>query len=209
MWKMVDAVGCKASGSLTPDARVLRRAEVREGATGQASVVDTSERLSSQAAAQASGYVGVVHEPCGQTHGHAGIGNVTTVLAMAEALGPSVRQVIEVVTAGIEISCRASSTFYPIMKRYGYVALVAVDPANSTGAAAAVAELIWRDWHQLLHANAIEPEQAAWCPAEVIFGDSSSVKLMLLGALLQRRAALPRPMPLRPSSGRTTSLRAP
>ncbi|WP_157793062.1 MmgE/PrpD family protein [Bordetella genomosp. 8] len=180
---VADTVACMVSGARAPEIRALMRSERQRRGVGDVGVVGSAVDLPPEGAARVNAYMGDIHELNDLTCGHSGIGNVAAALAMAEAVSATGRELIAALVAGIEVTSRIYSAFYPTMKPYTEVGMVSVGPAGSAGAAAACAKLLGLDAEHTLHAMANALAQAGWCPAEVIFGDGGSAKPLLFGSM--------------------------
>lgn len=180
---ILDTVGCMVSGAHVPETRLLLRAE-REASpgVGTCSVVGHDVRLPMAAAARVNGYAGDIFELNDLTGGHAGIAVVTASLAGAEWLGATGAQLLEAVIAGIEVTSRVYSAYYPTMKPYSEVGITPPGIPSTIGATASLARLCGLGADQTAEALSIAGALAGWCPAEVIFGQGGTVKPLLFGA---------------------------
>lgn len=178
---IVDTVGCVLAGARTAEAAMLMACEPQDG-NASATIFGTAQRRSPDGAARINAYLGDVLELNDLIGGHASIGNVTSVLALAESRSASGAAVLEATVRGIEVTTRVYEAIYPTLRRYTEVGMVPVGIPSTLGAAAAVARLMDLDEEQTVHAMAIAGSLAGWCPAEVIFGNGGTVKPLLFGA---------------------------
>lgn len=169
------------AGSATADAELLLRAERASLTPGRCTVIGTGVSTGSREAARCNGYLGDIFELNDLTGGHASIGNVSAALALAEDVSASGADLLSATIAGIEVSTRIYNTLYPTLKAYGECGMVPVGLPNSVGAAAAAARLLGLDRERTRAALAIAAGMAGWCPAEVIFGEQSTLKPLLFG----------------------------
>lgn len=179
---ILDTIGCVVAGSRVDDWKPLLAAETAEACREEATVVALGRRLPVDAAARVNAYMGDVFELNDLIGGHASIGNVCALLALAEAIGATSAQLVEAVIVGIEVTARVYSGYYPAMKPYDEVGMNPVTFPSSYGVAAGAARLLGLNEAQIGHAMSIAGTLAGWCPAEVVFGDGGSVKPMLFGA---------------------------
>jgi 2-methylcitrate dehydratase PrpD len=179
---ILDTIGCSVAGSRVDDWKPLLAAEEALAGPVQATVVGHGKRLPVQAAARVNAYMGDVFELNDLIGGHGSIGNVTALLALAEALGSTGAQLVEAVTVGLEVTARVYNGYYPAMKPYDEVGMNPVTFPSSYGVAAGAGRLLGLDERQIADAMGIAGTLAGWCPAEVVFGDGGTVKPMLFGA---------------------------
>lgn len=178
---ILDTVGCSLAGTRTDEANLMLACEPASG-DESATVFGTPHRRSMQGAARINAYLGDVLELNDLIGGHASIGNVSAMLALGESLGASGTRVLEAVVRGLEVTTRVYESVYPTLRRYTEMALVPVGLPSTVGVAAGAAHLLDLDEEQTLHALSIAASLAAWCPAEVIFGNGGTVKPMLFGS---------------------------
>lgn len=179
---ILDTIGACVAGIRTEDWHSLLEAERARSGRTEATVIGTGTKLSTEAAARVNAYTGDIFELNDLIGGHASIGIVPAVLAVAETTGASGAELVEAVIVGIEVTSRVYSSYYYDMKAYTEVGMVPVGFPNSVGAAAAVARLLKLDEQHTANAMAIAGALAGWCPAEVIFGDGGTIKPMMFGA---------------------------
>ncbi len=179
---ILDTIGCSVAGARVDDWKPLMAAESAESGRADCTVIGTEKRLSADAAARVNAYMGDIFELNDLIGGHASIGNVTGIVAMAESLGVSGQALVEAVIVGIEVTARIYSGYYPGMKPYDEVGMNPVTFPSSYGVAAGAARLLGLGEAQLSDAMGIAGTLAGWCPAEVVFGDGGTVKPMLFGA---------------------------
>lgn len=179
---ILDTIGCSVAGARVDDWKPLFEAESANGARDECTVIGTGRRLSVDSAARINAYMGDIFELNDLIGGHGSIGNVTALVALAESLGSSGRDLVEAVIVGLEITARIYSGYYPAMKPYDEVGMNPVTFPSSYGVAAGAARLLKLDEQKLAHAMGIAGALAGWCPAEVVFGDGGTVKPMLFGA---------------------------
>lgn len=179
---LLDTVACVVAGAQTCEGRAMLAAEKATAFGGDVRVLGTETRLPAEAAARVHGYWGDIFELNDLIGGHASIGIVPAVLAMAEQLGSSGEDVLTATVAGIEVAARIYDAVYPSIKPYTQAGLVTPGLVNSFGAAAAVARLRGLSSESTLQAMAIAGAIAGWCPAEVIFGSGGTIKPLLFGA---------------------------
>lgn len=179
---ILDTIGCVVAGSRVDDWKPLMSVESTDNDRPQATVIGTGKRLSIEAAARVNAYMGDVFELNDLIGGHASIGNVTALLALAESLGATGEQLVEAVIVGLEVTARVYYGYYPAMKPYDEVGMAPVAFPSSYGVAAGAARLLGLSKDQIGHAMGIAGALAGWCPAEVVFGDGGTVKPMLFGS---------------------------
>lgn len=179
---VLDTIGCMVAGSRVDDWKPLMAAESAESDRQEATVIGTGRRLGAEAAARVNAYMGDIFELNDLIGGHASIGNVSALLAQAEAMGASGSQLLEAVVVGLEVTARIYYGYYPAMKPYDEVGMNPVVFPSSFGVAAGAARLMGLSQAQVGHAMGIAGTLAGWCPAEVVFGDGGTVKPMLFGA---------------------------
>ncbi|MES2480663.1 MAG: MmgE/PrpD family protein [Pseudomonadota bacterium] len=179
---ILDTLGCIVAGSRVDDWKPLMTAESAVSERQEATVIGTGKRLPAEAAARVNAYMGDIFELNDLIGGHASIGNVSALLALAEAIGATGRQLVEAVVVGLEVTARIYYGYYPAMKPYDEVGMNPVVFPSSYGVAAGAARLMGLTQAQLGHAMGIAGTLAGWCPAEVVFGDGGTVKPMLFGA---------------------------
>ncbi|MGE0388305.1 MAG: MmgE/PrpD family protein [Gammaproteobacteria bacterium] len=179
---ILDTIGAIVAGSRTDDYRPLLEVESREHPAPEAAVVGAGRRLSVQAAARVNAYMGDIFELNDLIGGHASIGNVSALVALAESLGAGGARLVEAVAIGIEVTARVYAGYYPAIKPFTEVGMNPVGFPASLGVAAGAAHLLGLSREQAAHAIGIGAALAGWCPSEVIFGDGGSVKPMLFGA---------------------------
>jgi 2-methylcitrate dehydratase PrpD len=178
---VLDTVACIVAGAATPEGAAMLAAEEAAGTGGAVTVLGSTTRLSAEAAARLHAYWGDIFELNDLIGGHAGIGIVPAVLAVAEQLGSPGKDVLVATVAGIEVASRIYDAVYPTLKPYTEAGLVTPGLVNSFGAAAAVARLRGSTVETTAQAMAIAGAIAAWCPAEVIFGSGGTIKPALFG----------------------------
>jgi 2-methylcitrate dehydratase PrpD len=179
---ILDTVACMVAGMGDQQAAALGKAETQRSRLPEASVFNREERLDMQAAIRVNAYMGDVFELNDLTGGHASIGVVPAALAVSEALGRSGRELLEAVIAGIEVTSRVYSAYYPTMKSYEETGITPPGIPSTIGAAAAAARLYRFDRQKTAHTLEIAATLAGWCPAEVIFGQGGHIKPMLFGS---------------------------
>jgi len=179
---IVDTIGCVVAGSRVDDWKPLMTVEAAQHDRPQATVIGTGKRIATDAAARVNAYMGDIFELNDLIGGHASIGNVTALLALAESIGASGQQLVEAVTVGLEVTARVYYGYYPAMKPYDEVGMNPVVFPSSYGVAAGAGRLLGLTEQQIGHAMGIAGSLAGWCPAEVVFGDGGTVKPMLFGA---------------------------
>lgn len=177
---ILDTLGCIFAGSQTPEASMLLTAE-RDGG-GPCRVIGTSVSLRAQDAARCNGYFGDIFELNDLTGGHAGIANVTAMLANAEELNASGDALLVATIVGIEVTTRIYNSLYSTLKPYSECGMGMIGLANTVGVAAGSARLRNLNAEQTRAALDIAGGLAGWCPAEAIFGAGSSMKPLLFGA---------------------------
>ncbi len=176
---LVDTIGCMLAGAETADAKMLFLAE--QPASGRSTVLGSGMSLNSRAAARCNGYFGDIFEMNDLTGGHASIGNAAAALALAEEVGASGAEMLVAFAAGVEVTARIYNALYPTLKPYDECGMVPVGLPSSVGAAAVAARLLKLNGSGTRRALGIAAGLAGWCPAEVIFGDGSTLKPMLFG----------------------------
>jgi 2-methylcitrate dehydratase PrpD len=179
---ILDTLGCMVAGSRVDDWKPLMAAESAESDRKEATVIGTGKRLPVDAAARVNAYMGDIFELNDLIGGHASIGNVSALLALAESIGATGGQLVEAVVVGLEVTARVYNGYYPAMKPYDEVGMNPVVFPSSYGVAAGAARLMGLTEAQLGEAMGIAGTLAGWCPAEVVFGDGGTVKPMLFGA---------------------------
>lgn len=179
---ILDTVGAMAAGTRVDDWKPLMQVESADHARPEASVIGQGKKLSVEAAARVNAYMGDIFELNDLIGGHASIGNVSALMALAENLGATGAQLVEAVIVGIEVTARVYYGYYPSMKPYDEVGMNPVTFPSALGIAAGAARLMGLDEQQLGNAMGIAGTLASWCPAEVIFGDGGTVKPMLFGS---------------------------
>ena len=178
---ILDTIGCIVSGSKLPDAHTFMQAELARGGHREASVIGYSQKISIESAARINAYMGDMFELNDLIGGHASIAVVPAALALAESIGASGAQLIEAIVAGTEVLCRIHGGFYAHQKPFTETAMVQVTLSSACGAAVAASKLLGLNQEQTLHAMAIAGALTSWCPAELIFGEGSSIKPVLFG----------------------------
>lgn len=178
---VLDTVACIVAGAATAEGAAMRAAEEAAGTSGDVAVLGSATRLSAEAAARLHAYWGDIFELNDLIGGHASIGIVPAVLAVAEQLGSGGKDVLVATVAGIEVASRIYDAVYPTLKPYTEAGLVTPGLVNSFGAAAAVARLRGLTVEMTTQAMAIAGAIASWCPAEVIFGSGGTIKPALFG----------------------------
>lgn len=179
---ILDTIGCIVAGGQADDWKPLMAAESESHVRPEATVLGTGERLSAEAAGRVNAYMGDIFELNDLIGGHASIGNVTALLALAESLGVTGEQLIEAVIVGLEVTARIYHGYHPAMKPYNEVGMAPVTFPSSYGVAAGAGRLMGLSADQIGHAMGIAGTLASWCPAEVVFGDGGTVKPMLFGS---------------------------
>ena len=179
---IMDTIAATVAGSRTDDWKPLLAAETADNDRPQATVIGLGRKLSTEAAARVNAYMGDIFELNDLIGGHASIGNVSALVAMAETLGATGAQLVESVIIGLEVTARIYFGYYPAMKPFTEVGMNPVTFPSSLGVAAGAARLMGLSEEQTAHAMAIGATLAGWCPAEVVFGDGGTVKPMLFGA---------------------------
>ena len=95
-----------------------------------------------EAAARVNAYMGDIFELNDLIGGHASIGNVSALLALAESIGATGGQLVEAVVVGLEVTARVYNGYYPAMKPYDEVGMNPVVFPSSYGVAAGAARLM-------------------------------------------------------------------
>jgi len=179
---ILDTIGCMLAGRDDPDVQLFHRIEAKDGAA-QACAITASQPMDMVSAMRINGYAGDVMEMNDLIGGHAGIGNVTASLAIAQQVGASGAELIEAVVRGIEITSRVYSAIYDNLKPYTEVGISSVGVPSTIGVAAAASSLLKLDREATAQAMAIAASLANWCPAEVIFGAGGKIKPSMFGSL--------------------------
>lgn len=179
---ILDTIGCSVAGARVDDWKPLMIAECADSDRVESTVIGTGKRLSTEAAARVNAYMGDIFELNDLIGGHASIGNVTALVALAESLGTTGEQLVEAVIVGLEVTARVYHGYYPAIKPYDEVGMAPVTFPSSYGIAAGAARLMGLSSDQTSHAMGIAGTLAGWCPAEVVFGDGGTVKPMLFGS---------------------------
>lgn len=179
---ILDTIGCVVAGSRVEDWKPLMEAEMASGTLPQATVIGTGTRLSAEAAARVNAYMGDVFELNDLIGGHASIGNVAGLMALAQALGVTGKELVEAVAVGLEVTSRVYAGYYPSIKPYDDVGIAPVAFPSAYGVAAGAARLLGLTEQQTSSAMGIAGSLVSWCPAEVVFGDGGTVKPMLFGS---------------------------
>lgn len=178
---ILDTLGCILAGTRTEEASLVRSC-LDSAPGGQITEYGGHGKYSITEAVLLHGYLGDVLELNDLIGGHASIGNVSAVLAVAEALGSSNVRLLEAVVRGIETTAAVYQSIYPTLKRFTDCGIVPVGIPSSIGVAAAIAHLHQLDEAATAQAMAIAGALSGWCPAEVIFGQGGTLKPMLFGA---------------------------
>ena len=178
---VLDTLGCILAGTRTEEAALLRTA-IPSAEDGKVTGYGSQDRHSITDAALLHGYLGDVLELNDLIGGHAGIGNVTAILAVAEAQGSTNGRLLEAVVRGMETTAAVYQSVYPTLRRFTDCGMVPVGVPSSIGVATAVAHLHQLDDAATPQAMAMAGALSGWCPAEVIFGHGGTLKPMLFGA---------------------------
>jgi 2-methylcitrate dehydratase PrpD len=178
---ILDTLGCILAGSRTSEARMVLAAEKALG-SGPCLVFGSDVSLRAQEAARCNSYFGDIFELNDLTGGHAGIANVTAMLANAQEVGATSDELLGATVAGIEVTTRIYNALYPTLKPYSECGVGMIGLANTVGVAAGSARLLKLDAAQTRGALEIAAALAGWCPAEAIFGPGSTLKPVLFGS---------------------------
>jgi 2-methylcitrate dehydratase PrpD len=179
---ILDTIGCVVAGSAVEDWKPLMEAEMASGTSPQSTVIGTRTRLSAEAAARVNAYMGDIFELNDLIGGHASIGNVTGLMALAEARNVTGKALVGAVAVGLEVTARVYAGYYPSIKSYDDVGIAPVAFPSAYGVAAGAARLLGLTEEQTSSAMGIAGSLVSWCPAEVVFGDGGTVKPMLFGS---------------------------
>ncbi|KAL8283945.1 hypothetical protein RQP46_005058 [Phenoliferia psychrophenolica] len=178
---ILDTLGCAIAGTTAAEPRMMLRAEqATAGSGGASTVIGSKLKVSSTAAARINAFAGDVFELNDLIGGHASIGNVSAVLALAEEVGS---EVITALVAGLEVTTKLFNSYHPRQKPYSDSLMVSVALPSAVGGAAACGVILKLDATALNEALAIGAGTTSVCPGEIIFGNGGSVKPILFGAL--------------------------
>lgn len=179
---ILDTVGCMVAGLQDPGWHAIAAVERRRSALAEATVVGLGDRLCVEGAARLNAYLGDLFELNDLIGGHASIGVVSAMLALAESLDASPAALVESVLVGNEVTARVYMGYYPAIKPYTETGMCPVSFPSSLGVAAGAARLLGLEVEQTAHAMAIAGGLASWCPSEVIYGGGGIFKPMLHGS---------------------------
>jgi 2-methylcitrate dehydratase PrpD len=179
---ILDTIGCVVSGELGGDWTPILDVERMRSDRAEARVIGQNLRLSIEAAARVNAYLGDIFELNDLIGGHASIGVVIALVALAEARGLSGADLMTAVLVGNEVTARVYAGYYPAIKPYTDVAMCPVSFPSALGVAAGAARLLGLDEVSTAHAMAIAGGLASWCPSEVIYGGGGTFKPMLHGS---------------------------
>ncbi|MES2480665.1 MAG: MmgE/PrpD family protein [Pseudomonadota bacterium] len=179
---ILDTVGCMVAGLQDESWRAIDLVERKRSGLAEATVVGLGQRLCVEGAARLNAYLGDLFELNDLIGGHASIGVVSAMLALAESLDAPASALVEAVLVGNEVTARVYMGYYPAIKPYTETGMCPVTFPSSLGVAAGAAKLLGLTAHQMAHAMAIAGGLASWCPSEVIYGGGGSFKPMLHGS---------------------------
>jgi 2-methylcitrate dehydratase PrpD len=158
---LLDFIGCAIAGSREPLSRILVDEIVRGEGSREASLIGCNERASRLTAALVNGAAGHALD-FDDTHmamgGHPSVPVVPAVLALAETLGASGRDVLESIVIGIELECRLGAMLGG--KHYA-IGFHSTGTVGTFGAAAACAHMLSLDGDGWLRALGLAGTQAA------------------------------------------------
>jgi 2-methylcitrate dehydratase PrpD len=158
---LLDYLGCAIAGSRETLSRILCDEIVRGEASREASLIGRNERASRLTAALVNGAAGHALD-FDDTHmamgGHPSVPVVPAVLALAETIGASGRDVLEAIIVGIELECRLGAM---LGGQHYAIGFHSTGTVGTFGAAAACAHMLALDEDRWLRALGLAGTQAA------------------------------------------------
>lgn len=158
---LLDWLGCALAGSREPLTAILRALAREDGGTAAATLIGTGEQVPLRQAALVNGAAShALDYDDVQTamSGHPSVPVLSAVLALGEARGATVDEVLAAFVVGVEAECLLGSVANPGHYAAGFHA---TGTLGTFGAAAACASLLRLDEEQWRHAFGLAAAQAA------------------------------------------------
>jgi 2-methylcitrate dehydratase PrpD len=183
---VLDTLGCMISGAPLPEGQAFARME-SEISPGNVRVVGRDITLSEAGAARLNGYNGDILELNDLIGGHASIGSVSAVLALAQTLGLGGPAFLRSLITGIEITARVNAAYRESHggqdnKPFTEVGVSSEGIPSTIGVSALASVAFGLRPEQIASAMAIGGTLAGWCPVEVLFGVGGTVKPLMFGS---------------------------
>ncbi|WP_321948009.1 MmgE/PrpD family protein [Paraburkholderia sp. J10-1] len=183
---LLDTIGCMIAGASLAESVDFARAEAAMSEKVEARIVGRQLRLSAMAAARVNGYSGDVLELNDLIGGHASIGAVAAVLALAEVERLDGMSLLRALIAGIEVTARINMAYRESHggrdnKAFTDVGVSSEGIPSTIGVGALTSVALGLKDTQIANALAIAGTLAGWCPVEVLFGPSSTIKPIMFG----------------------------